>query len=523
MQRNQWFWHLGKAEKEDVAREIGYIPQLPELAIACGMHFSSDAQRVSDLGPLETLFRVYYIEMFMEENPIYKHYLTEFVKEGAHLRFLNVNNSIPNQEQEVILQPGQRAVDYILLALDQFRQKKEAMAAPLAAEVSASESLIPKPSYSNQARLDLLNDVIGQLPILKKITDPKKVSIADALEALKTFDKIKKALAVIKPSEDSLSKLCIKGFHLNDDSPYVNVEKRFEKLVEDACKKFIDYVSKAQKGVSGWLGNLQLKFNQKQTIDPNDITTLTDQLKKFLTYSVGIEDYFELMARFRAAEDPIEKDTLYSQDDVKKIFHQLYDQFIQLIKGVIALHNPELDDHNIIKPLSSPCVDKQQINKCFEELKQFAKDYPEFSNIKPKKTAFDFTPHRETEYYEKIFKEAKAQQQHQDKGYDQRFFYSEHHHKTHHTDEERFKEKLPPSEKLEEEKALEYFGFKKNDTPDEKAIKRKFNILALTKHPDKGGDTEEFKQLRKFFELLTESAQKRAQGVRPSPPKPTSS
>ncbi len=60
---------------------------------------------------------------------------------------------------------------------------------------------------------------------------------------------------------------------------------------------------------------------------------------------------------------------------------------------------------------------------------------------------------------------------------------------------------------IKRSKALKTLGL--NETATKNEIRRKFHSLALRHHPNKGGNTEYFKQLSLAYEFLTQSGGKR--------------
>ena len=51
--------------------------------------------------------------------------------------------------------------------------------------------------------------------------------------------------------------------------------------------------------------------------------------------------------------------------------------------------------------------------------------------------------------------------------------------------------------------ALRIFGFPENiSNPDEKELTRRYRKLAREKHPDKGGNPDEFLRIKKAYDIL---------------------
>lgn len=295
MGKEEKHFNFGGAEQVGFAKGIGYRPANNDLAEACNLYGETtldDHRTMPRYDPLSILLKFYYVELFLEESPHHKKYLSAYVKANKHRKFLNdlkreqiaVNYILaeleldkgllaPNSETRLVIrEEKQRAVNHILAESDKGlpNQNNETRLTIIKSEARLVIREEKQQDFtmvkSNQSRMDFMLHVMENFWLIDAAMSYSHYNLPEKIKALKLIAEMR-AVTNRLDKDDPLYRLVYRG--IIDCHDKYSIEELVLRAVRHSLENFVNSI--------GGLAKQTIKIADRENI----LKTITQQLQEF--------------------------------------------------------------------------------------------------------------------------------------------------------------------------------------------------------------------------------------------------
>ena len=229
-------FHFRSLEMNNHAIFIGYFP-LESLATACNLYGTDFSRRTylcqRDVNISDLMLKFYYVELFLKQYPECEKYLNKFIKEKAHLSFLDQ------------LDIDQEPIDELLIELNRYKERREKENPPVLAIgdeklLNLEVDNLPSDTKSTAGRMQIIRFALAYLQLIQRSPN----NLRDHFKKIKILAHLQKCAQQLDPN-DSLFKLlqngCIAHYTSYTDEKLTRIQITAEGIQQN-IENFLGYI-----------------------------------------------------------------------------------------------------------------------------------------------------------------------------------------------------------------------------------------------------------------------------------------